>query len=49
MRALRDGEERPFDDVVLCNIGNPQSLGQVSTFNPGPLNQGASVKNLKAR
>lgn len=26
--ALRNGEERPFDDVVLCNIGNPQSVGQ---------------------
>jgi alanine transaminase len=27
--ALAAGEERPFDKVVYCNIGNPQELGQV--------------------
>jgi len=28
MKALADGEERPFENIVLCNIGNPQSVGQ---------------------
>merc|ERR1719181_2631979 len=28
MKALKNGEERPFPEVVLCNIGNPQSVGQ---------------------
>jgi len=28
IKALKNGEERPFPDVVLCNIGNPQSVGQ---------------------
>jgi|EP01043_Picozoa_sp_COSAG02_P058293 hypothetical protein len=28
MKALKEGESRPFPDVVLCNIGNPQSVGQ---------------------
>lgn len=28
-KALKAGESRPFDDVVLCNIGNPQSVGQM--------------------
>ena len=28
MKALKEGETRPFPDVVLCNIGNPQSVGQ---------------------
>jgi alanine transaminase len=27
-KALQNGEERPFPEVVLCNIGNPQSVGQ---------------------
>merc|ERR1719181_2042931 len=29
MKALKNGEERPFPEVVLCNIGNPQSVGQM--------------------
>ena len=28
IKAIKSGEERPFPDVVLCNIGNPQSVGQ---------------------
>jgi hypothetical protein len=28
MQALKEGQSRPFPDVVLCNIGNPQSVGQ---------------------
>ena len=28
IKALANGESRPFPDVVLCNIGNPQSVGQ---------------------
>jgi len=28
IKALKRGEKRPFPDVVLCNIGNPQSVGQ---------------------
>jgi alanine transaminase len=28
MKALKNGETRPFPEVVLCNIGNPQSVGQ---------------------
>merc|ERR1719183_332765 len=28
IKALKSGEERPFPEVVLCNIGNPQSVGQ---------------------
>ena len=27
-RAVKNGESRPFDSVVYCNIGNPQQLGQ---------------------
>lgn len=26
--ALARGEERPFQKVIFCNIGNPQELGQ---------------------
>jgi alanine transaminase len=29
IKALKNGEDRPFPDVVLCNIGNPQSVGQM--------------------
>jgi aspartate/methionine/tyrosine aminotransferase len=29
IKALKQGEDRPFPDVVLCNIGNPQSVGQM--------------------
>jgi alanine transaminase len=29
IKAIKNGEERPFPDVVLCNIGNPQSVGQM--------------------
>jgi alanine transaminase len=29
IKALKKGEDRPFPDVVLCNIGNPQSVGQI--------------------
>lgn len=27
-KELKDGKKFPFEDVVMCNIGNPQSLGQ---------------------
>ena len=27
-RLKNDPNSVPFEDVVLCNIGNPQSLGQ---------------------
>eukprot|EP00729_Bicosta_minor_P009671 gene9671-22943_t len=26
--ALAAGEELPFDEIISCNIGNPQALGQ---------------------
>ncbi|KAA8495774.1 Alanine aminotransferase 2 [Porphyridium purpureum] len=26
--ALSRGEKRPFDEVILCNVGNPQAVGQ---------------------
>merc|ERR1711988_1992769 len=29
IKALKNGEARPFPEVVLCNIGNPQSVGQL--------------------
>jgi alanine transaminase len=25
---LKEGKKLPFDEVVFCNIGNPQQLGQ---------------------
>jgi alanine transaminase len=28
MMRLKEGEKLPFDEVVFCNIGNPQQLGQ---------------------
>lgn len=27
-KELKDGKKHPFDKVVMCNIGNPQALGQ---------------------
>ena len=27
-KELKSGKKFPFEDVVMCNIGNPQSLGQ---------------------
>ena len=27
-KRLNAGEKLPFDDLVFCNIGNPQSVGQ---------------------
>ena len=27
-KALAEGQKLPFDEVILCNIGNPQSVGQ---------------------
>eukprot|EP00051_Salpingoeca_urceolata_P027127 m.480129 g.480129 ORF g.480129 m.480129 type:complete len:550 (-) comp21709_c0_seq1:284-1933(-) len=27
-QAIRNGEPRPFEKVIFCNIGNPQSVGQ---------------------
>lgn len=27
-KALQRGEKRPFQEIVYCNIGNPQQLGQ---------------------
>jgi alanine transaminase len=27
-KSLKEGAKLPFDKVVFCNIGNPQSLGQ---------------------
>uniref|UniRef100_A0A7S0ZBX1 Aminotransferase class I/classII large domain-containing protein n=2 Tax=Timspurckia oligopyrenoides TaxID=708627 RepID=A0A7S0ZBX1_9RHOD len=28
VQALKRGEARPFSEVVMCNIGNPQAVGQ---------------------
>jgi alanine transaminase len=27
-KAIQRGESRPFKEIVYCNIGNPQQLGQ---------------------
>ena len=27
-KEMKDGKDFPFEKVVMCNIGNPQALGQ---------------------